>query len=238
MDGVTFITDPIFSERASPSQMVGPKRYRDCPISVNELPVLDAVIISHTHYDHLDLNTVTSLNNRFGTDLRWYVPLGLAGWMSSVGVDNVVELDWWEESFLTPNISTHSPEVVAEDQRSGSADSDVTFVFTPAQHWSKRTVSDDNKVLWGSWAVIGPRHRFFFAGDTGFCPVFKQIGAQFGPFDCAAIPIGAYEPRWFMKYQHVAPEEAVQIHQDVQARFSMAVHWGTFALANEVSLSL
>lgn len=111
----------------------------------------------------------------------------------------------------------------------------VSFVFTPCQHWSKRTLTDDNKSLWGSWVIKGPKFRFFFAGDTGYCDVFKKIGIVYGPFDVAAIPIGSYEPRWYMKHQHVNPEEAVQIHQDIRSKFSIAVHWGTFSMSNEVS---
>ncbi len=112
----------------------------------------------------------------------------------------------------------------------------VSFVFTPSQHWSKRTLTDENKTLWGSWVIKGPNFRFFFAGDTGYCSIFKQIGLVYGPFNVAAIPIGAYEPRWFMKHQHVNPEEAVRIHQDLQSIFSIAIHWGTFALSNEYFL--
>ena len=216
MDGITVLTDPIFSDRASPSQVVGPKRYREMPCTIHDLPShLDAVVISHNHYDHLDMNSVTLLNARYGKDLRWFIPLGLATWFDTAGCENVVELDWWEENCV--------PEK-----------SDVSFVFTPAQHWSKRTLNDDNKSLWGSWSIIGPRHRFFFSGDTGYCNVFKEIGRMYGPFSAAAIPIGAFEPRWFMKYQHVNPEEAVLIHKDLRCQFSFAIHWGTFALANEV----
>lgn len=112
----------------------------------------------------------------------------------------------------------------------------VSFVFTPCQHWSKRTLTDENKTLWGSWIIKGPNFRFFFAGDTGYCSIFKQIGLVYGPFNVAAIPIGAYEPRWFMKHQHINPEEAVRIHQDIGSSFSVAIHWGTFALSNEYFL--
>ncbi|GFQ87003.1 n-acyl-phosphatidylethanolamine-hydrolyzing phospholipase D [Trichonephila clavata] len=217
MHGLNVLTDPIFSDRASPSQVVGPKRYRDPPCSIHDLPHINAVVISHSHYDHLDLNTVTLLNARFGTDIRWFVPIGLQSWMQHVGCENVVELDWWEENCVPEH-------------------SDTFFVFTPAQHWSKRTIADDNKVLWGSWCILGPKYRFFFAGDTGYCDVFKQIGRVHGPFDLCAIPIGAYEPRWFMKYQHINPEEAVQIHIDVHSKHSLAIHWGTFCLANEYYL--
>ncbi|XP_031794560.1 N-acyl-phosphatidylethanolamine-hydrolyzing phospholipase D isoform X2 [Sarcophilus harrisii] len=217
MDEITFLTDPIFSMRASLSQFVGPKRFRNPPCTIGQLPKIDAVIISHTHYDHLDYNTVLSLNERFGGDLRWFVPMGLLEWMQNCGCENVIELDWWEENCIPEH-------------------DDITFVFTPSQHWCKRTPIDDNKVLWGSWSVLGPWNRFFFAGDTGYCSVFEEIGKRFGPFDLAAIPIGAYEPRWFMKHQHVDPEEAVRIHIDVQSKNSVAIHWGTFALANEYYL--
>ncbi|MEE6481377.1 hypothetical protein FKM82_012847 [Ascaphus truei] len=215
MDELTFLTDPIFSQRASPSSFIGAKRFRGPPCTVEQLPKIDAVVISHNHYDHLDYNTVLSLNQRFGTELRWFVPLGLLNWMQSCGCENVIELDWWEQNCVPGH-------------------DDVTFVFTPAQHWCRRAAFDMNRVLWGSWSVLGPSNRFFFAGDTGYCAAFEQIGKRFGPFDIAAIPIGAYEPRWFMKGQHVDPEEAVRIHADVRAKKSVGIHWGTFALANEV----
>ncbi|XP_066448078.1 N-acyl-phosphatidylethanolamine-hydrolyzing phospholipase D isoform X2 [Eleutherodactylus coqui] len=214
MDDLVFLTDPIFSERASPLSFAGPRRFRGSPCTVEQLPKIDAVVISHNHYDHLDYSTVLGLNNRFGTELRWFVPLGLLNWMQSCGCENVIELDWWEQNCVPGH-------------------DEVTFVFTPCQHWCKRTPLDDNKVLWGSWSVLGPSNRFYFAGDTGYCAAFEQIGKRFGPFDVAAIPIGAYEPRWFMKYQHVDPEEAIRIHADVRAKKSIGIHWGTFALANE-----
>ncbi|XP_077976947.1 N-acyl-phosphatidylethanolamine-hydrolyzing phospholipase D-like isoform X2 [Glandiceps talaboti] len=216
-DGVTILTDPIFSQRCAPVQMLGPKRFRDVPCTIHELPQIHAVMISHTHYDHLDANTVRLLNARFGSSLRWFVPLNLLEWMNDMGCENVIEMDWWQENCIPEH-------------------PDVTFVFTPAQHWCKRGPADDNKVLWGSWTVVGPNYKFFFAGDTGYCEAFQQIGNRYGPFDLAAIPIGAYEPRWFMKYQHVDPEEAVQVHQDLQAKKSIGIHWGTFSLANEFYL--
>ncbi|KAG8439958.1 hypothetical protein GDO86_005937 [Hymenochirus boettgeri] len=215
MDELIFLTDPIFSHRASPISFAGPKRFRESPCTIKQLPKIDAVVISHNHYDHLDYNTVVELNERFGNELRWFVPLGLLNWMQNCGCENVIELDWWEQNCVPGH-------------------DEVTFVFTPSQHWCKRTPTDDNKVLWGSWSVLGPSNRFFFAGDTGYCSAFEEIGKRFGPFDIAAIPIGAYEPRWFMKYQHVDPEEAVRIHADVHAKKSIGIHWGTFALANEV----
>ncbi|XP_012694659.2 N-acyl-phosphatidylethanolamine-hydrolyzing phospholipase D isoform X2 [Clupea harengus] len=217
MDGLVILTDPMFSQRASPLQMLGPKRYRGPPCSVEQLPRVDAVLISHTHYDHLDAASVAALNRRFGPELRWLVPLGLLDWMQSCGCVNVIQLDWWEENCVPGH-------------------DDVTFVCTPAQHWCKRTPLDDNRTLWGSWTVLGPSNRFFFAGDTGYCSSFQEIGRRFGPFDLAAIPIGAYLPRGIMRSQHVDPEEAVKIHIDVQAKHSLAIHWGTFALAYEYYL--
>ncbi|CAG2177336.1 unnamed protein product, partial [Oppiella nova] len=169
------------------------------------------------HYDHLDLGSVQALNTRFGSHLHWFVPSGLKGWMrGAVGVTrNVVELEWWQSARIPSK-------------------PDVQFVMTPAQHWTGRGLTDERRVLWGSWAVVGPKHRFFFAGDTAYCPVFKQIGEMYGPFDLAAIPIGAYEPRWLIESEHVDPEQAVQIHEDIGSKLSVGVHWGTFALAHEV----
>ncbi|XP_060069194.1 N-acyl-phosphatidylethanolamine-hydrolyzing phospholipase D-like [Ylistrum balloti] len=217
LDGITVITDPIFSERCSMFQWIGPKRYRPPPFKIDELPVLDAVVISHNHYDHLDHGSVVSLNKKFGDELWWYVPMGTRRWMLDCGCKNVVELSWWEEH-------RHSP------------DQNITFCLTPSQHWCKRTATDTNKALWGSWVIKGPNHRFFFAGDTGYCEAFKQIGEEYGPFDLSAIPIGAYAPRYVMKSQHVDPEEAVLIHQDVKSSNSLGIHWGTFKLTYEFYL--
>jgi len=219
MDGLNILTDPVFSGFCGPNQFMSFKRYRPAPCSVDKLPNIDAVCISHTHYDHLDLKSVKDLNRRFGECVHWFVPMGLKSWMSNIGCKNVTELEWWEEmEFLKP-------------KSNGNA---TKFVFTPTQHWCRRTLMDENKVLWGSWTVIGPKHRFFFAGDTGYCKGFKQIGKQYGPFDFAAIPIGAYKPRWFLHFQHVDPTEAVCIHEDIQSHHSLGIHWGTFPTGYEV----
>ncbi|CDW59067.1 N acyl phosphatidylethanolamine hydrolyzing [Trichuris trichiura] len=211
----TFLTDPIFSLSCSPLPFCGPKRISPIPCKVSELPEIDGVIISHNHYDHLDLPTVRDLISRFGSRLTWFVPSGLKSWFSSLGDVTVNELTWNEE------ISFNS-------QVGGS----FRIVCLPSQHWSMRSVFDRNRSLWCSWAIIGEQRRFFFAGDTGYCPAFKVVGTIHGPFDLAAIPIGCYEPRWFMKYQHVGPEEALQIHKDVRSRTSLGIHWGTYEMGS------
>ncbi|BFZ10582.1 hypothetical protein BsWGS_13621 [Bradybaena similaris] len=216
-DGITLLTDPIFSDRCSPSQWFGNKRYRPPPCRIEDLPQVDFVLISHNHYDHLDHNSILALNKRFGDQLKWYVPMGLKKWMNDCEVKNVVELSWWQE---------HVPD----------GHSDVKIVSTPCQHWCKRTPTDTNKVLWTSWCVVGPKHRFYFAGDTGYCPGFKQIGKRYGPFTLSTIPIGAYHPRSFLSPQHVDPVQAVDIHNDVLSQKSVGIHWGTFALSYEFYL--
>ncbi|XP_029652089.1 N-acyl-phosphatidylethanolamine-hydrolyzing phospholipase D isoform X1 [Octopus sinensis] len=215
LDGVTILTDPVFSERCSFVQFAGPKRFRPLPLSISDLPRVDVVLISHNHYDHLDYDTVVALREKFGAKLTWFVPAGNGRWMRETGrCKNVKELSWWESS----EVPDH-PE--------------VRIVCTPCQHWSRRGVNDTNRALWSSWSVLGPTQNYFFTGDTGYCAAFKQIGAEYGPFSLAAIPIGSFEPRWMMRPQHVDPAEAVLIHQDIRSKQSFGIHWGTFKLASE-----
>jgi len=215
IEGLNVLTDPMFSFRAAPVQFVGPARYRPAACKVSDLPDIAAAVISHTHYDHLDLDSIVDLVSS-QPNIKWFVPSGLKAWMvDNTGVDtnNVREMVWWEEAYI--------------------GDSGVKVVFTPSNHWSKRNLLNMNKVLWGSWAVIGNNTKFWFGGDTAYCEAFKQIGDKFGPFTMAAIPIGAYEPRWFMKYSHVNPEEALQIHKDIGSQCSLGIHWATFKLTYE-----
>lgn len=216
-----FLTDPVFSHRCSPVQFAGPARYRPCPTDVASLPHIHAVFISHNHYDHLDVATVRQLNARF-PDLQWHVPQGLAAWMVRTGrvsAERITEQTWWETVSI-------------------SGSQDISCTFTPAQHWGKRSVTDNNKALWGSWCIRGSHSNFFFSGDTGYCSVFKEIGERHGPFSLAAIAIGAYEPRDFMAPQHVNPEEAVQIHRDIRSARSLGIHWGTWPLTYEPCVHL
>lgn len=200
---------------------MGPRRYRPPACDVSQLPEdLDAVVISHSHYDHLDRTSCLALNERFGSQLHWFVPAGLASWVrGNAGVDpeNIHEMVWWQQE-------TH-PRTNATVQ---------WITFTPANHWTRRGLFDRNKVLWGSWAVVDDSGKsFWFAGDTAYADVFQQIGNRFGGFDLAAIPIGAFKPRLIMRNSHVDPAEAVAIHRDVRARRSLGVHWGTFKLSLE-----
>ncbi|MFN0315474.1 MAG: MBL fold metallo-hydrolase [Burkholderiales bacterium] len=212
--GLNILTDPQFSERASPVPFAGPKRVVPPAIPLRELPHIDAVLISHSHYDHLDAPSVTALAKQPGGPPLFFVGLGLKTWFAQLGIENVAEMDWWEQRTL----------------------SGVTIHFAPVQHWSARTPFDASRTLWGAYVVEHPELRFFFAGDTGYSKDFADIGERFGPIDLAALPIGAYEPRWFMRIFHVNPEEAVQIHSDLKARHSMAIHWGTFERLTDESL--
>ncbi|PIK49902.1 putative N-acyl-phosphatidylethanolamine-hydrolyzing phospholipase D isoform X2 [Apostichopus japonicus] len=216
-DGITILTDPIFSQTCGPKGIIGKKRYRPCPVTVEELPEINAVFTSHNHFDHLDEHTVRALNERFGESLRWFAPLGLKRWFRDTGCENVVEMDWWQESCLESH-----PEIL--------------IAFTPTQHWTRRSARDYCKTLWGSWVIKGPSASFYFAGDTGYCKGFKEIGNRYGPFSLAAIPIGAYEPLWFKKAFHISPEEAAKVHIDVKAQKSLGIHWGTFRLGSEFYL--
>ncbi len=185
------------------------------PITIDKIPRVDAVVISHNHYDHLDYQSILDLNNKFTSKgINWFCGMGTKQWFNSIGInENVHELNWWQSKKFN----------------------NIDFVFTPSQHWCARGIFDRNKCLWGSWTMVGLKKRIFFAGDTGYCTAFNEIGKKYGPFDLSFIPIGAYHPRWFLSPQHVDPEQAVQIHVDVKSQKSLAIHWGTFALGKEVN---
>lgn len=209
IDGVNLLTDPIWSERTGPLPLLGPRRLLPPGLRFEDLPPIHGVLISHDHYDHLDLPTV----RRLAAEHRptFFVPLGLRAWLEAeAGVRDVVELDWWQTAAFRG----------------------LTIACTPAQHSSGRSLHDQNRRLWSSWSVLGRQRRFFFAGDTGYYPGFQEIGGRFGPFDVAAIPIGGYGD-WDSHPNHVNPEEAVQLFEDVRGRLLVPMHWGTFALNRE-----
>lgn len=212
--GQNILTDPQFSDRASPVSWAGPQRVIAPGISIDDLPEIDVVIISHDHYDSLDTESVKqlSIHNQWRS-LTFLVPLGMKAWFDELKLDqiNVIELDWGQSYIID----------------------DVKFTAMPVQHWGKRTLFDAFERLWASWIIEARGNKIYFAGDTGYTDHFKEIGKLYGPFDLALIPIGAYEPRWFMQPYHVNPEESVKIHLDIKSKYSVSMHWGTFILTDE-----
>lgn len=217
--GLNILTDPHFSRRASPVQWAGPAREVVLPATLAQLPRIDVVLISHNHYDHLDADTVQQLQAQPGGPPLFVVPLGVDRWLQREGITRVQRMDWWEQLALP------------------APGGDVRLHFVPSQHWSSRTPWDRNATLWGGFvlqAVVGGQPwSMVYVGDTGYSADFAEIGARFGGFDFAQIPVGCYEPRWFMGAQHVNEDEAVRIHLDLRARLSMGVHWGTFRLCDD-----
>jgi L-ascorbate metabolism protein UlaG (beta-lactamase superfamily) len=205
----TILTDPMFSNRAGPMNLLGPRRVRQPAVSLDRLPPISVVLLSHNHYDHCDLPTLRRLARRF--DPLVVTPLGNGRLVRSAGIRRVEELDWWQEATAAP----------------------VQIVVTPAQHFSARTPFDRNRALWGGFLVAADGLRIYFAGDTAYAPFFREIGQRFGRIDLALLPIGAYEPRWFMKDVHMNPAEAVQAHLDLEASASIGMHFGTFRLTTE-----
>lgn len=207
--GLNILTDPIYSERCSPLSWLGPRRVRAPGIKFEDLPPIDAVLISHDHYDHLDLPTIKMLREKFNP--MFYTGLGVGRHFDFT--ERVVELDWWQTAAL-------------ESQN-------TKFHFVPVQHFSGRTLFDRNETLWGGFVIETPNKKIYFGGDTGYASHFKETFAKFGAMDLALIPVGAYEPRDFMGYAHVNPEEAVQAHFDLGAKQSLGIHYGTFQLTAE-----
>lgn len=209
VDGINVLTDPHWGSRASPVSWAGPRRLAPPGLAFEDLPRIDVVVISHDHYDHLNLPTLARLAETH--DPLFLVPLGLADWFADNGMRRVEELDWWQ----------------TREYRG------VRFVCVPAQHFSQRTPWDGSRRLWASWAVLGRDRRFYFGGDTGYFDGFREAGERLGPFDLSAISIGAYLPATMMHSVHTTPEEAVQASQDLRSRVLLGIHWGTFDLAEE-----
>ena len=209
LDGVNLLTDPHWGDRASPVGFAGPRRLVPPGLSFENLPRIHAVLISHDHYDHLDEMTVRRLALEHHP--RFFVPLGLKAWFTDLGITDVVEFDWWDHQTFRG----------------------LTITCTPAQHSSGRGLRDQNLRLWSSWTVAGRDRRFFFAGDTGYYSGFKEIGARLGPFDLALVPIGGYSAYGAHHPNHVSPEEALRVFEDVRGRRMAPMHWGTFDLNRE-----
>ncbi len=206
LDGKLVMTDPVFSDRASPVQWAGPKRFHQTPITLQDLPSIDVVVISHDHYDHLDKASIKELGDKVGTFL---VPLKVGQLLVNWGVpkERVVELDWWE---------SHSVD-------------GIEYTLTPTQHFSGRGLTDRDTTLWGSWVINAQQNKVFFSGDSGYFNGFKEIGERYGPFDFTMIETGAYNDLW--SDIHMFPEQSVQAHIDVQGKVMMPIHNSTFDLS-------
>lgn len=258
-NGLRVLFDPVFEDRCSPSTWLGPKRYTGAPCHIKDLPYVDVVVISHSHYDHLSHPSVMEIKKQH-PNVQFLVPLGNKAWFEKCGIDNAVELDWWQDVDLVLSPTTGEKRV--SKSTSGSAlaasnDSNITARISclPCQHTSARTVFDLNHTLWASWSVVSGGKSVWFGGDTGYravpelpkeiddygpkyahlpkCPAFKSIGELRGSFDLGLIPIGAYDPRHIMSSMHANPFDSVEIFTDTQCKRAMGIHWGTWVLTEE-----
>jgi len=203
------LTDPMYSDRAGPFGLLGPRRVRLPGVRFDDLPPISTVLLSHNHYDHCDRPTLARLAKRF--DPTVITPLGNGALVKSTGLRKVEELDWWQDATTSP----------------------LPLTLTPAHHFSARTPFDRNRALWGGFTIDVADRRIYFAGDSAYAPFFREVRRRLGPIDLALLPIGAYEPRWFMQSVHMNPAEAVQAHLDLEAAESVAMHFGTFQLTTE-----
>ncbi|MBL9216506.1 MAG: MBL fold metallo-hydrolase [Opitutaceae bacterium] len=210
LPGLNVLTDPVFAARAGPFDLLGPRRVRPPALEPAGLPPIGLVLLSHCHYDHLDLTALRHLTRAHRPAV--VTTLGNRRWLEARGVERVVELDWWQEHRVHDG---------------------VTVACTPAQHFAARTLWDRNLTLWGGLVLRTGHGTIYFAGDSGWTPAFAEVGARLGPFDLSLLPIGAYEPRWFMESVHMNPDEAVRAHLAVRSRRSLGMHFGTFQLTDE-----
>lgn len=206
ISGKYVLTDPVFSERVSPVQWLGPKRFHPVPMDINSIKEIEAVIISHNHYDHLDEGSIKQLKDKVN---HFVVPLGIGDKLLAWGIteDKITQLDWWENIKLD----------------------DIELVSTPAQHFSGRGITDSDKTLWSSWVIRNQQHSLYFSGDTGYFPGFKDIGEKYGPFDYAFMECGAYNELW--RDIHMMPEDSLQAFKDVRGKVMVPIHNGTFDLS-------
>lgn len=246
--GLRVLFDPVFEPRCSPLSWLGPKRYTEVPCQIAEIPFIDAVVISHNHYDHLSHPTITQIRAKF-PEAHYFVPLGNKAWFDESGFGNVTELDWWEERDFSLSVPVSSGE------KPGSDTITANFSCLPCQHLSARGLFDRCHTLWASWSVTSGDKKVYFGGDTGYrtvpllpageddhapaydhlphCPAFAEIGTHRGPFDLGLLPIGAYSPRHLMSPMHADPHDAVSIFKDTKCARAMGIHWGTWVLTQE-----
>ena len=254
--GLRVLFDPVFEDRCSPLSWLGPKRYTPPPCEVTEIPIIDAVVISHNHYDHLSLPTVTKIAEKY-PNVHFFVPLGNKKWFEASKIPNCTEMDWWEEVdvTLTPQGGKRSVSVTSADEPSPEGAITARIGALPCQHVTARFIHDRCATLWSSWSVTSGGKSVWFGGDTGYravpkesdgeddysekwahlprCPAFKEIGELRGPFDLGLIPIGAYAPRFLFSSMHADPRDAVEIFRDTQCKRAMSIHWGTWVLTEE-----
>ncbi len=223
IDGLHLLTDPIWSQRCSPFSFVGPRRKHQLPFSLEKLPPIDLVLISHDHYDHLDRQTVRKLH-QLNPSILWVVPLGVGKWMNKQKITHVIELGWWDEVFL---------------EVEGDPPLEIKVSAVPSQHFSGRALFDKNQRLWVGYVIEFKRFkkrkkRVYFVGDTGYnTKDFKAIGKRFKEIDLSLIPIGTYLPKKFMEPVHISPKKAMLIHKEVNSKLSVGMHWKTFRLSGE-----
>jgi N-acyl-phosphatidylethanolamine-hydrolysing phospholipase D len=256
--GLKVLFDPVFEDRCSPVSWLGPKRYTPPPCEVTDIPTIDAVVISHNHYDHLSLPTVTKISKQY-PDVHFFVPLGNKKWFKESNIHNVTEMDWWDEVDLTltpKGGKDRSPSVTSADEPKPEGAITARIGSLPCQHMTARSLTDRCATLWSSWSVTSGGKSIWFGGDTGYRavpkesdgeddwdekkwghlphnPEFKKIGTMRGPFDLGLIPIGAYMPRFIMSSMHANPRDAVEIFRDTQCKRAMGIHWGTWVLTEE-----
>lgn len=207
IEGIRLLTDPIFSHRASPVKFLGPRRFHAVPVHIDDLPEIDAVLISHNHYDHLDIRSINLLKDKVK---KFMVPLGVSKMLKQRGIahNKIVELNWWESTYLNEELS---------------------ICATPARHFSGRRIIDNGKTNWNSWSIIGKEHKLFFSGDTGFFPGLSEIGEKYGIFNITLLECGAYNESW--SNVHMFPEETLQAHDLLRGDILCPIHWATFDLS-------
>lgn len=256
--GLRVLVDPVFSDRCSPSSFMGPKRYTPVPCQIKDIPFIDAVIISHNHYDHLDYPTIMQIY-KHQSNVHFIVPLKLKSWFMNCGInaDQITEMDWWEEANLVLSEGVDGNAKLANEGTESTGDViTANIACLPSQHMGNRTPFDRGKALWASWSIGSGGKKLFFAGDTGYrsvlevplgtaddysaeydhlptCPAFKEIGEHYGPFELGLIPIGAYSPRDVMSTIHSNTMDAVHIFKDTKCNKALAMHWGTWILTDE-----